>query len=356
MTGQSNFKHGGNIWNKPDPGNWLDFSVNLNPLGMPPQLKIAVKNAFSHIGFYPEPDSATALESTAAFMGVGEDNLFLTNGGIDALAIASHLFRASHVLIPLPAFCEYQRLAMNNGAEIKYISPLKNKTEYLFDWENIKKNMVDGCLIYLSNPVNPTGAAASKEEMIDFLVYAKEKMSKVILDEAFIDYCPEYSVRKIISAFDNALIAGSLTKFFAIPGLRLGYIYGNRRLIEKIKAQSPPWNINVLAQAAASSLTEIGDFCERSRIVNESNRFYLSQELKSLGFKVYCSSANYLLVNGSDFNIKAADLNHCLSKNKIIIRECSSFKGLSLYDFRIGVKTKKDNRQLISAIRSVIDI
>ena len=356
MAGQNIFKHGGNIWQKPDPYNWLDFSVNLNPLGMPPQLRNAVKNAFSHIGFYPEPDSANALESAAAFMGVGVDNLFLTNGGIDALAIASRLLRASHVLIPLPAFCEYQRLAINNAAQIKYISPLKNENEYLFDWENIKINIVEGSLIYIANPVNPTGAAAKKEEMIDFLVYAKEKMSKVILDEAFIDYCPEYSVRKFISAFDNTLIAGSLTKFFAIPGLRLGYLYGNRRLIEKIKSQSPPWNINVLAQAAAASLTSIGDFCETSRKLNEKNKLYLRQELISLGFKVYSSFANYLLVNASDINIRATDLNHCLNKKKIIIRECSSFKGLGPYDLRVAVKDKKDNRQLLSAIRSVIDI
>lgn len=351
MTAQ--YLHGGDIWKKKDPHAWLDFSANINPLGMPASLKKALGTAYADIGYYPDPYAAGAAESVARYLHTDRENLLLTNGGIDALRIAAEHFASRHCLIPVPCFCEYKRFAHNAGAEIEFVAAIKNDAGYAVDMETIKRIIQPGSLVFLCNPANPTGSVIHPETMLDFLFYSLRAHAFVIIDEAFIDFCPKYSMREYIEGFENAVIAGSLTKFFAVPGLRLGYLYGKKETIAAVKSKTPPWMLNVFAQAAARVLDDTAEFSEKTKLETEKNKLYLQQRLIALGFSVCESHANYLLANGEDTGISAEALNRGLEEHCMMVRDCSNYEGLGKYDFRVAVKSQTDIERLIFAIRSV---
>lgn len=355
MNGQpGEYPHGGNVWLKPDPHAWLDFSANINPLGMPEDMKRALKAAHADIGLYPDPYAGHAARSVSRHLGIEPQNLLLTNGGIDALRIAAAHFKYGHCVLPVPSFCEYKRFAVNSGAHIDYVEASKRDGEYAADLERVQKMARPDSLIFLCNPANPSGSAIKKEDMLHFLSFAEKLGAYTVIDEAFIDFCPEFSVRKDISGFENAVIAGSLTKFFAIPGLRLGYLCANPKAIEDIKRTMPPWSLNAFAQAAAGTTGATEEYAQKTRRLIENNRRYLAGQLSLSGFFVYASHANYLLADATALHLTGAELNRRLADHRIMVRDCSGFMGLDAYHIRVAVKGRKDNERLVSAINSVI--
>ena len=350
----AHYLHGGDVWKKKDPHEWIDFSANINPLGMPPSLIKALETAYADIGYYPDPYASVAAGSVARYLHTDGENLLLTNGGIDALRIAAEHFASRHCLIPVPCFCEYKRFAHNTGAAAEIVPAIKNDAGYAVDMEAIKRKMQSGSLVFLCNPANPTGSVIDSEKMLDFLLCAMRARAFVIIDEAFIDFCPKYSMREYIDGFEHVMIAGSLTKFFAVPGLRLGYLYGNKKTISDIKSKTPPWMLNVFAQAAAGALDDTEEFSEKTRMQTKKNKLYLKERLIAMGFTVCESHANYLLANGEDIGIKAETLSRRLEEHLIMIRDCSNYEGLGKYDFRVAVKSREDIKRLIFALRRVV--
>jgi len=350
----SEYRHGGNVWQKPDPHAWLDFSANINPLGMPPDMERALQSAHEDIGLYPDPYAGHATESVARFLGIEPRNLLLTNGGIDALRIAAAHFHIGNCVIPVPSFCEYKRFAANSGANVDYANATVNEGEYAVDLDHVRKLVRPRSLVFLCNPANPSGSAIKRENMLDFLSFTKKTGAYTVIDEAFVDFCPEFSVRKDILESENTIIAGSLTKFFAIPGLRLGYLCANPKTICDMKKTVPPWGLNAFALAAARTLDKTEAYAQKTRDHVKKNRLFLSLQLSLLGYLVYVSHANYLLADATALRLTGAELNRRLAAHRIMVRDCSGYEGLTDSHVRIAVKSRKDNEQLISALKSVI--
>jgi threonine-phosphate decarboxylase len=209
--------------------------------------------------------------------------------------------------------------------------------------------------LYLGNPSNPTGILTEKEDLLKILAQAEREKVWFILDEAFIDFVEEESLKREAVSSSRLIILRSLTKFFALPGLRVGYIISNAETIRHFSRNREPWTVNALAQIAATVSLQDKNYITRTKefIVMERDR--LTQGLRAIpGFIPYPGSANYLLVQlHPTLNLNAAELREKLIPHGILIRDCSSFHHIGPYFFRIAVRSRKDNNALLKALRRI---
>ena len=200
----------------------------------------------------------------------------------------------------------------------------------------------------LCNPNNPTGEAHSREEVLAMHKALSDCGGELVVDEAFIDFCPEFSVRRDVCA--GLTVVGSLTKILCIPGVRLGYVCGSKELIARLSESALPWQLNAFAAAIAA---EVPHHLEEMRFdarINAGRRAEMKLLLESLGAKVLPSQANFLLCDfGRDMNYAA----HCLRQKRISVRQCASF-GLGSGFLRLAVRTEEENRLLIKELQTCL--
>jgi threonine-phosphate decarboxylase len=206
--------------------------------------------------------------------------------------------------------------------------------------------------LYLCNPNNPTGILTAKEEMKRILTQTEREKVWFILDEGFIDFEEEESLKREAETSTRLILLRSLTKFFALPGLRVGYMISNPEVIEKFRRKKEPWNVNTLAQIAAVESLRDNGYRSRTNKFIPQERDLLIQGLRSIpGFIPYPSAANYLLVQlHPSLNLTAAELREKLILRGILIRDCNSFHHIGPYFFRIAVRSRKENRFLLKAL------
>ena len=210
-------KHGGNVWQGEMPSEWLDYSANLRPEGTPNWVREALLRGMENARYYPDPSMKRAKEALSEYFGIPADCVLPTAGGISAIQLANKLPGSETVLLT-PCFCEYEQFATS---PIRKVSLLKSYHEIaLPEILELKENG----LVWLCNPMNPVGCAFTKTEIETLLHKIESQNSYLVVDEAFIEYCPEHSVVDLIAKHDRLLITGSMTKILGIPGVRLGYL------------------------------------------------------------------------------------------------------------------------------------
>lgn len=320
-------KHGGNVWGNGEPSIWLDFSANLRPEGTPGWVMRAMQAALGNARYYPDRAMRAARAGLAAYAGVPEACILPTAGGAAAidLCIALHPGR---VRTETPSFGEYAgRAAVHRKAQALW----------------------DGCfspgdLLLLGNPNNPTGSARSRAELLALHAQAVRSGAALAVDEAFIDFCPAYSVRRDVSP--GLTVVGSLTKTLCIPGVRLGYVCAAPEVIARMERHALPWSLNMLAAEIAAQLPA---HLEEIRIDAERNarrRERLAGILRAHGARVEPSQANFLLADfGRDMSAEVDRL----KKHHILVRTCASF-GLGKSVLRIAVRTDAENDRLAAAL------
>ena len=327
--------HGGNVWQRPEPGACLDFSANLNPDGPPEWVVQAMAEGLARARYYPDPSCAAARRGMAAHLGVAEECVLVTAGGIEAAAMAAKL-PGAHV-IAQPTFQEYGRLCGSHrdiGREAL--------SEYRFS---------GGENLWVCNPNNPTGDALSRGAMLKLLDRAEAAGARLIADEAFIEYCPERSVADRAAERPALVVLGSLTKALAIPGIRLGYVAAHPDVISTLSEGLPPWRLNCVADAVAAALPgHRGDF-ERIRRLNAARREAFADDLRALGVGVHPSDANFLLC---DFGRDMRPTIERLKADDILLRPCGMFPGLSHAHVRLCVRTEAENDRLVKALREAM--
>ncbi|HAE61852.1 MAG TPA: hypothetical protein DCG38_05930 [Eubacteriaceae bacterium] len=350
----NSFRHGGDVWQGKDPGDWIDFSANLNPEGTPEKMMDEIKNSIEEIGFYPDQNMWEAKKNISVFLRCDMLNVLPANGGIGALQLIVECERPQKAIIIEPSFLEYKRLSINAGAEIIRIPMLKNDS-IIWDVNRIKKEMTCDSMIFICSPSNPLGNLVERKLLADLIEHSEKIGGKILLDEAFIDYCDERcSARDLIGRFDSLIIIGSFTKMFAIPGVRLGYVLASKESIDKYQKHMMPWMLSAQAVGASRALPGLRDFAEQSRIKNNHLREDLASKLSKLGFKVFDSEGSYLLVKIKDDNIQLDIIEKRLKEYKILIRNCSNYECLGERYFRVGVKSDRENRILIESLKKVL--
>ncbi|KAF6247936.1 threonine-phosphate decarboxylase [Nitrosopumilus sp. b3] len=343
--------HGGrNPLKNPDP-QILDFSSNINPLGIPNSVKKILKKNFDTIENYPDLGSSELISSIKKYTGLDKSNLLVGNGAIEIIYNFCFAFLSSKkTLISIPTFQEYETAAKLNNAKLSYFKTL-NLSENIDSFiSQIPKN---GC-VFICNPNNPTGKLLSKKYLLKIINRAKKLSSIVFVDECFIELVPESneSVISYVKKHDNLFVLRSLTKSFGFPGLRVGYAAGSKQMIEILKKIKIPWSVNSLAQDAAKISLQNKSHLTQSKLIIKKELKYLKNKINKLnGFQCHDSSTNFILIKTTH---DSTEIQKKLLKNKILIRDCKNFRGLNNHYFRIAVKSHKDNLKLVKALESIV--
>lgn len=336
--------HGGEVWKHGEIP--IDFSANINPLGPSKQAIRALKSW--KVNHYPPAYSTELKAEIVEYIGVGEDNITVGNGSIELVKDFCSVFvkRSDTALIAGPTFSEYERFSTVYGGGAQYVLPaLEFKHEANEIISSVEKETK---IIFICRPNNPTGGAMRKEDLMEVIEFSGERNIMVFLDEVFIEFSNLESFAAKVSEYENLFVLRSFTKFFALPGLRIGYAVSNPAVIKKLEELKPPWNINIFAHdAALASIRDI-PYIQRTKKLIEKERRFLAAEISKLGVKVYDSNANFLLLR---FNWNSREVKSELLKEGLLVRDCSNFFGLDTRFIRISVRRRKDNKRLIEALK-----
>jgi len=327
--------HGGDVWRGPSPDEILDFSANLNPEGPPEWVRAAMHRGLGNARYYPDLRQVAALAGLSAHLGLPEACILPTAGGIEAIAFAAKRF--SNHAVAQPTFQEYGALCGGHRdvlrSELADYRPLEGET------------------LWLCNPNNPTGDALPRAEVLALLERLEAVGGRLVVDEAFIDYCPEHSVRDAVANHPALAVLGSLTKVLAIPGVRLGYLAAHLSVTEGLREGLLPWRLNCVAVAVAAALPgHEGDFREIRRL-NDARRAAFAAALAGIGANVYPSDANFLLC---DFSRDMRPVIERLRGLGMLVRPCGMFPGLTHGHVRLCVRTEEENVKLVAALEEAL--
>lgn len=360
--------HGGNVWphfsavggSAAGASNYkiTDFSASINPLSAPQEVKEIIAKNIDKLRHYPDPDSKRLKKALASSCGVSSSNLLAGNGSIELIYLILQALRPKNVLIPSPTFSEYEFASRINRAQPVFIGAKENEG-FRLDLSLFKKLIPQAEAVFLCNPNNPTGTLLLRKEILTLLDICRKNKVMLIIDEVFMDFLPqrgEFTLTLEAVRNKNLLILRSLTKIFAIAGLRLGYLIGHTKVINRIARFQHPWNVNSLAQLVGQEIVKDKKYMRQSQDLICKEKEYLFDNLSRIkGIKVYPSAANFFLCKLGGSRIKDA---HSLSKKLIgrgiLIRNCQNFRGLNNKFFRIAVRIREENMRLIAALKDVI--
>ena len=328
-------KHGGNVWQGEGPDAWLDFSANLNPDGPPDWVREAMVQGLSRARIYPDPAMTAARRGVAMHLGVPENCVTVTAGGIGAVALAAKC-PGGHV-VAQPTFQEYGRLCIAHRS--------------IFREELRAHRFAQGECLWLCNPNNPTGDALGRDAVLDLLARAEHAGARLIVDEAFIEYCPGHSVAHQVADHPALIVLGAFTKVLAIPGVRLGYMIAHPQVTRALAADLPPWRLNCVADAVAAALPGHAADFECIRRLNQRRRTAFAADLRALGARVYPSDASFLLC---DFGRDMRPVIDAIRRRHILVRPCGMFPGLTHGHVRLCVRTESENARLVEALRGTL--
>ncbi len=336
----------------------IDFSASINPLGPPKGIRELVARNFHLFSQYPQDYSQALREKVAQYAGINKNNLLVTNGSIEAIYLIARLLAGKSILIVEPAFSEYERAVKSTNSK-RHFFKTSSADNFRIDFDKLAKKIPAAGVVFVCNPNNPTGSVSSREDLSCLAKKCKQRGAVLIVDEAFVDffYAPDkVSILKSCVTADNIIVIGSLTKFFALAGLRIGYIAGHKRIISRISDFCFPWAINYPAQlTGAYALTHKAYIKESRRFISKEKDYLFNEIGKINGLTVYYPSVNFILCRLNSAKLNSAALFRKLAKKGIFIRDCGNFRGLNNRYFRVAVKIRKDNICLVKELRRALE-
>ncbi|MEM4447512.1 MAG: histidinol-phosphate transaminase [Candidatus Jordarchaeales archaeon] len=340
----------------------LDFSCSLNPLGPPVDVVKAVMNSLDKISCYPD-DSCSLLKSELSlFIGVAEDLIAVGCGSTELIKAFAEAFLepGDRVLVEQPTYSEYAYYCRLAGGVVEEV-PLSEEHEFALDTDALFERLgSDVRAVFLCNPNNPTSRLEPKKKVLEVVEECEAKGILVFIDEAFMDFLREgrrSTCLHEVEGHENLFVARSLTKIFSIPGLRVGYGVGGRSLIDYIDRFRISWGVGVIEQLVAVELLRNCDsYLERTVSVVECEKNRLYQCVSKIpGYTVFRPDANFLFVKVKELGVNATTVKAMLLKNKILVRDCSSFGEEYSWFIRVGVKEREANDALIEALKNLSD-
>jgi len=328
----------------------LDFSASVNPFGPSKKVKAEIRTWLKMLDHYPDPQCRRLRKRIAQIYGVPESLLLCGNGSNELIFHIVSAVRPKKILLTAPSFSEYAKAARLYGAETLSVSLCE---EHLFrlEAERFMDAMKECQLALVANPLNPSGALSSRETVLNLAEAAMRTGCMLVVDEAFIDFCSADSVIRAVTAAGYLGVLRSLTKYHGLAGLRIGFAALPERLVRAIVTSRDPWSVNTLAQRAA--YVAIGDrvFAQKAGEWLEKEKAFLENGLARLGFLVYPSSTNYLLVHHK----RSPEFREALYRRRILVRDCSDFEGLDASFLRIAVHRHPENTRLLKALKYILN-
>jgi len=348
--------HGGDIYSKRDiPKNTklIDFSANINPLGMPQEVKRAIIDNIDLYNNYPDPLCAELINEISKHENIPAEQVICGNGAADIIYRIAAAIKPKITLLTAPTFSEYEEAVKTVNSSVRYHFLLE-KNGFNLDQSIFDKLEPSVDLMFLCNPNNPTGIPIDKEIVMEIAARCKVNKTILVVDECFNDFLEnsrDYSIIEELGDFDNVIVLKAFTKIYAMAGIRLGYgLCSNKDIIDRLYKAGQPWNVSVIAQKCGIAALKETEYVTQTKMLIKENREYLISKLKLLGLKVFESQANYIL-----FKTKNKLLQHELEKCGILIRSCGNYVGLNDTYFRIAVKAKEDNEHLVRSMEQYLD-
>ena len=348
--------HGGNIYKKAKEmgireEDILDFSANISPLGLPEHIRKAMIEAIDGTINYPDPDCSRLKEAISKQDNVPESHITCGNGGADLLYRLAFGLHPKKVLLPAPAFVEYEEALSAAGAQMEYYLM---RDDFVIKEDILEQITEETDFVVICNPNNPTGILTETELILRVLERAKETNTFVMADECFLEICQnesEYTVKPFIEKYENLIILKSFTKLYAIPGVRLGYILaGSEDVIAKVNRTGQAWSVSHIAQCAGVAALSDNVYKERVIETVAEELSYMKKEFFKLPVILYDGAANYLFFQTPGIT----DLDRRLESYGIMIRNCSNYVNLGKDYWRVAVKSHEENEKLIKALRMIL--
>ncbi|MDP2847695.1 MAG: cobyric acid synthase [Humidesulfovibrio sp.] len=357
------YAHGGNIWKLAEragvrPEDMVDFSANINPLGPPRWLPEAVSDALSQVAHYPDPEASDLTLAACELYKVWPTQAVAGNGAselLPAICLLAARQGLTRAVIPVPAYVDQDRCCRLAGLEVENLLCTAQKG-FAPDLEALAARLDRPALVLLTSPNNPTGVCIPARHVRDLARAFPQSL--FVVDESFADFVPNIddetsggAGRLVRQRPDNVIVLVSMTKFYAVPGLRLGLCFASPDNAQRLRRRLPAWNVGTLAQKVGARC--LRDLEYRSRTIREvaSLREALTAELRDIpGLRVFPGQANYLLCRLDRVGMNAQPLFERLLSEGLAIRLCMNFDGLDDSYFRIAVRTKEENSKLVDAL------
>ena len=363
--------HGGNIYKifrEKNIDKILDYSSNINPYGLPENLKKEIFEKLFVLERYPDPDYIELREKIAEKNNLNIENIIVGNGATEIIFLFMKILSPKKVLIVSPTFGEYERAIKastlaNNNLEINYFE-LKEAENFVLNIKNLETELENNYdLLILCNPNNPTGQFLKLKKLEEILKICEQKNTKLFVDEAFVEFVEDWENESIINSKENKenlFVIRAFTKFFAIPGLRLGYgICFNNNLLKKMLEKKEPWSVNNIADLAGKTVLDDENYIQKTKEWIKDQKKYMYENLNKIeGLRAYKTEVNFILLKIEDNLLeKGLDVKNLRKKmleKGILIRDASNFIYLNKHYFRLAIKDKLNNEKVIETLTSIL--
>jgi len=363
--------HGGNIYKifrEKNIDKILDYSSNINPYGVPENLKKEIFEKVFVLERYPDPDYIELREKIAEKNNLNIENIIVGNGATEIIFLFMKILSPKKVLIVSPTFGEYERAIKastlaNDSLEINYFE-LKEAENFVLNIKNLETELENNYdLLILCNPNNPTGQFLKLKKLEEILKICEQKNTKLFVDEAFVEFVEDWENESIINSKENKenlFIIRAFTKFFAIPGLRLGYgICFNNNLLKKMLEKKEPWSVNNIADLAGKTVLDDENYIQKTKEWIKDQKKYMYENLNKIeGLRAYKTEVNFILLKIEDNLLeKGLDVKNLRKKmleKGILIRDASNFIYLNKHYFRLAIKDKLNNEKVIETLTSIL--
>ena len=333
------------------------FSANVNPLGVSPLLRSTLASHIDAITSYPDREYTSLRECIAAYTGTDANQVIVGNGSTELISLFIQIEHPKKAMILGPTYSEYEReISLGGGTTLYY--PLREKDDFVLDVDDFTAHLNESIdLLVLCNPNNPTSSCINRMDMRRILDICKQYDIFVMVDETYVEFADnmdEITAVPLTHYYNNIIILLRTSKFFAAPGLRLGYaISGNQDLIKSINTRKNPWTINSLAVIAGELMFTDEEYIQQTKSLISSERARIYEIFKNHpDFKPYKPSGNFMLLKILREDITSADLFDKAIRKNMMIRDCSTFPFLDNKYIRFCFMMPEMNDKLIDCLLS----
>jgi threonine-phosphate decarboxylase len=352
------FGHGGDLWTAEESfglpkEQFLDFSSNMNPLGPPSIVKELMHTRWVDIVKYPDPVVRELKRKLARRYNIAEESILVGNGAAELIDLAARVRRPRITGLARPSFSEYEEAIRKAGGGI-YNIPLHAEMGFVLQQEAAEEAARQCDLLFLGHPNNPTGKLIPQHLLDSFIDSGKP----LILDEAFMDFVPDEQERSMLrraAVHPNLYVIRSMTKFYSIPGIRLGFIVAHPDRIRELAELQVQWSVNYLAQLIGAAVLDDQVFEAETHEWLRVEKPWLIEKLEQLGLEVVHSEVNFLLFAfPEDSGVKIRQAQYHMGRQGILIRDASLFQGLGERYCRVAIRLRPQNEQLLDGLKRTL--
>jgi len=354
------YGHGGDLRSASElfgiaEGELLDYSSNMNPHGPPASFKTIIERYWHDIIHYPDPVQRDVIAAIASRHQLAHEQIIVGNGAAELIDLVVRYIKPSKAAILVPSFVEYEQAIVKAGCELVTIET-SEATQFMPTREQLSR-VIDECspLLYLLGyPNNPTGTLLPIEQLLKLL----DSGAYVVVDEAFLDFHPDedrLTMFQWLNRYERLFVIRSMTKFYAIPGIRLGYMAGANQHIQAMKQLQSPWSVNSLAQKLGAAAFDETAYIAKTKAWLVEEISWLTGELEQLGLQPHRTVTNYMLVRLTEqINVNSKQLQQEMGMYGVLIRDASTFRGLTDRYIRLAIKDRTSNKKLLHILEQIL--